>query len=184
MSKQKQSLQEQLLKSGLVTTAQVKTAKTEKRKQNQHQRKANVSLVDETKELVQKAKVEQAERDRQLNQQIKQQDEKKQLNAQVKQLIELNKQAKDDDGLAFHFSENNKIKTLYVSEAMREQLISGRLAIVKEDETYEVVSSEIAEKIKLRDSASVIFLNQQCVNTKDDSEDPYAEYQVPDDLMW
>ncbi len=61
---------------------------------------------------------------------------------------------------------------------------SGRLAIVKLDENYEAVSSEVAEKISLRDAASVIVLNEQNINTKDDSEDPYADYQVPDDLMW
>lgn len=173
------------MKSGLVTTAQAKTAKTDKRKQTQQQRKNNsVPLVDETKELVQKAQAEKAERDRELNQLIKRQEELKQLNAQVKQLIELNKQPKDDDGLAFHFSDKNKIKTLYVSEFMREQIISGHLAVVKLDENYEVVSSEVADKIRLRDTASVIVLNEQSSNTKDDSEDPYADYQVPDDLMW
>lgn len=185
MSKQKLSLQEQLLKSGLVTTAQAKTAKTDKRKQTQQQRKNNsVPLVDESKELVQKAQAEKAERDRELNQLIKRQEEQKQLNAQIRQLIELNKQPRDNDGLAFHFSDNNKIKTLYVSEKMREQIISGRLAIVKLDENYEVVSSEVAEKISLRDTASVIVLNDQSIKITDDSEDPYADYRVPDDLMW
>ncbi len=42
MSKQKLSLQDQLLKSGLVTSAQVKTAKSDKRKQTEQQRKNNM----------------------------------------------------------------------------------------------------------------------------------------------
>ena len=184
MSKQKLSLQDQLLKSGLVSTAQAKSAKSDKRKQTQQQRKNNVTVVDEAKELVQKAQAEKAERDRELNQLKKQQEEQKHLIAQVKQLIELNKQPKDADGLAYHFNDNNKIKTLYVSETMREQIIRGRLAIVKLGEGYEVVSAEVAKKISLRDAASVIVLNEPIASVVDNKDDPYADYQIPDDLMW
>lgn len=184
MSKQKLSLQDQLLKSGLVSTAQAKSAKSDKRKQTQQQRKNNVTVVDEAKELVQKAQAEKAERDRELNQLIKQQEQQKHLIAQVKQLIELNRQPKDADGLAYHFNDNNKIKTLYVSETMREQIIRGRLAIVKLGVSYEVVSSEVAKKISLRDAASVIVHNEQCASAVDNKDDPYADFQIPDDLMW
>ena len=184
MSKQKLSLQDQLLKSGLVSTAQAKTAKSDKRKQTEQQRKNNITVVDEAKELAQKAQAEKAERDRELNQLIKQQEEQKHLIAQVKQLIELNKQPKDTDGVAYHFSDNNKVKTLYVSEAMREQIIRGRLAIVKLGESYEVVSSDVAKKINLRDAASVIVNNELSTSEVDNKDDPYADYQIPDDLMW
>jgi len=183
MSKQKLSLQEQLLKSGLVSSAQAKSAKTDKRKQTEQQRKNNVAVVDEAKELVQKAQTEKAERDRELNQLIKQQEEKKHLVAQVKQLIELNKQPTDADGLAYHFNDNNKVKTLYVSETMREHIIRGKLAVVKLGESYEVVSSEVAKKISLRDAASVIVDNGQITST-DNKDDPYAGFEIPDDLMW
>lgn len=184
MSKQKLSLQDQLLKSGLVSTAQAKSTKSDKRKQTQQQRKNNVTVVDEAKELVQKAQAEKADRDRELNQLIKQQEEQKHLIAQVKQLIELNKQPKDADGLAYHFNDNNKIKTLYVSETMREQIIRGRLAIVKLGESYEVVTSEVAKKISLRDAASVIVHNEPIANAVDNKDDPYADYKIPDDLVW
>ena len=185
MSKQKLSLQEQLLKSGLVSSAQAKSAKSDKRKQTEQQRKNNIVVVDEAKELAKKAQAEKAERDRELNQLIKQQEEQKHLIAQVKQLIELNKQSKDADGLPYHFNDNNKIKTLYVSKTMREQIIRGRLAIVKLGENYEVVSSDVAKKISLRDADIVIVHNEQGVDTVvDTKDDPYADFQIPDDLMW
>ena len=183
MSKQKLSLQDQLLKSGLVSTAQAKSAKSDKRKQTQQQHKNNLTVVDEAKELVQKAQAEKTERDRELNQLKKQQEDQKHLIAQVKQLIELNKLPRDADGLAYHFNDNNKIKTLYVSEAMREQIIRGRLAIVKLGESYEVVSAEVAKKISLRDAASVIVDNETA-SAVDNKDDPYADYQIPDDLIW
>ncbi|NOU20936.1 MAG: DUF2058 family protein, partial [Methyloglobulus sp.] len=79
--------------------------------------------------------------------------------------------------------DNNKVKALYVSKTMREQISQGRLAVVKLAQQYEVVSAEVAEKIKLRDEASVIVFNNP-VPSHDNKEDPYANYQVPDDLTW
>jgi len=183
MSSKKLTLQEQLLKSGLVSAAKAKSAKSDKRKQTQQQRKNNVEVVDEAKELAQKAQAEKIERDRELNLLRKQQEDQKQLAAQVKQLIELNRLPRDDEGLAYNFTDNNKIKRLYVSEAMREQIAQGRLAIVKLGQQYEVVSAEVAGKIKARDEASVIVSNEQN-KAAGDVEDAYAAYQVPDDLMW
>lgn len=185
MANQKLSLQEQLLKSGLVSSAKAKTAKTDKRKQAEQQRKNNVVVTDEAKELALKAQAEQQERDRALNQLKIQQEAQKHLAAQIKQLIELNKlPINDADGLAYHFNDQNKMKTLYVSANLREQLIRGRAAVVKAEGGYEVVSSDVAEKISQRDAASVIVLNAPSAEPVDRQDDPYADYQIPDDLMW
>jgi uncharacterized protein YaiL (DUF2058 family) len=179
----KLSLQEQLLKSGLVSNAQAKSVKSDKRKQAQQQRKNGVEIVDEAKELAQKAQAEKIERDRELNQLRQQQEEHKQLAAQIKQIIELNRLPRDAEGLAYNFTDNNKVKRLYVSESMRDQIAEGRLAIVKLGSGYEVVSSETARKIQQRDATSVIVFNQQSSEV-DSVDDAYAAYQVPDDLIW
>lgn len=179
----KLSLQEQLLKSGLVSAAKAKTIKSDKRKQTQQQRHNKVEVVDEAKELAQKAQAEKIERDRELNQLRQQQEEQKQLAAQIKQIIELNRLPRDTEGLAYNFTDNNKVKRLYVSEAMRDQIAQGRLAIVKLGTDYEVVGSEAARKILQRDAPSVIVFNESN-KTTDVVDDAYAEYQVPDDLIW
>jgi len=185
MSKQKLSLQEQLLKSGLASTAQAKAAKTDKRKQTQQQRKNNTVIIDEAKQLALKAQAEKAERDRELNLLRKQQDEHKDLLAQVKQLIDLNRQNQNpEDDLAYHFNDHNKMKTLYVSATQREQLINGRLAIVKLDQSYDIVTSEVADKIHDRVADCVIIHNKSSATANNSSDDPYAEFQIPDDLMW
>ena len=67
MSKQKLSFQEQLLKTGLVTSAQAKAAKSTKNKQTQLHRKNNVAVVDEAKKLALNAQAEKVERDKELN---------------------------------------------------------------------------------------------------------------------
>ena len=179
----KLSLQEQLLKSGLVSAAQAKSVKTDKRKQTQQQRKNKVEVVDEAKELAQKAQAEKIERDRELNQLRRQQEEQKELAAQIKQIIDASKLPRDAEGLAFNFTDDNKVKRLYVSGAMRDQIAQGRLAIVKFGQQYEVVSAEVAKKIQSRDAASVIVFNEPN-KTADVADDAYAEYQVPDDLIW
>lgn len=179
----KLSLQEQLLKSGLVSAAQAKNAKTEKRKQVQQQRKNKVEAVDESKELAQKAQAEKVQKDRQLNLLRKQQEEQKQLAAQIKQLIELNRQPQDPEGLPYNFTDNNKVKRLYVSEAVRNQIVEGRQAIVKFGQQYEIVPAEVARKIQSRDATSVIVFNEQD-KTTDMVDDAYAQHQVPDDLIW
>ena len=186
MSKQKLSLQEQLLKSGLASSAQAKAAKTDKRKQTQQQRKNNTVIIDEAKQLALKAQAEKAERDRELNLLRKQQDEQKDLLAQVKQLIELNRQDQNsEDALAYHFNDQKKMKTLYVSVAQREQLINGRLAIVKLDQSYDIVTSEVADKIHDRVSECVIIHNKaEEAAANENTDDPYADFQIPDDLMW
>jgi uncharacterized protein YaiL (DUF2058 family) len=179
----KLSLQEQLLKSGLVSAAQAKSVKSDKRKQTQQQRKNKVEVIDEAKELAQKAQSEKIDRDRALNQLRQQQEEQKQLAAQIIQIIELNRLPRDAEGLAYHFTDHNKVKRLYVSEVMRDQIAEGRLAIVRLGTLYEVVSAETAKKVQFRDAASVIVFNQQDKSV-DPIDDAYAEYQVPDDLIW
>lgn len=183
MSKQKLSLQEQLLKAGVANSAQAKKAQADKRKQNKMQAKNNVAIVDEAKELALKAQMEKAERDRELNQQRKQQDAHKELAAQVKQLLEQNRLRQDPDGVAYRFTDQNKVKTLYVSETLRGQIVNGRAAVVKFAGAYEVVAADVAKKIGERLPESIVVQFQPEAEVVD-ADDPYAKFQVPDDLLW
>jgi uncharacterized protein len=184
MSQKKLSLQEQLLKSGLTSDAKAKQIRSDKHKQAKQHRKNNADLDDEAKHLAQLAKTKQVEKDRELSLLRKQQAEQKELMAQVKQLVELNRQPQDDDdGVAYHFTDVGKVKTVYVSEAMRDQISKGRMAIIKLEQRYDIVAAEVADKIKSRKADCVMVLNAP--NSKPAAEDdPYAAYQVPDDLMW
>lgn len=176
------SLQEQLLKSGLASSAKVKAVRTEKRKQQKRERHSAVGTTDEAKLLAQKAQEEKAEKDRLLNQLRKEEAERKQVAAQVKQLIDQNKLTLDDEGVKYNFTDDNRVKTLYLSEEHRDQLIKGRLAIVKSEQQYEVVPLAVARKIEQRDSSRVLVINEP--EKEKPVDDPYAGFEVPDDLMW
>lgn len=175
------SLQNQLLKMGLVDEKKVKQVKKEKHKQAKQQGK-KAGAVDEARLLVQQAAAEKAERDRELNRQRKEEAERKALAAQVRQLIEVNCLPKGEGDIAYNFSDDNKVKRLYVTEQVQRQLGLGRLAIVTLDGQYELVPTAVAEKIRQRDESCVILCNEPQQHS--DEDDPYADYQIPDDLMW
>jgi len=177
------SLQEQLLKSGLTSDAKAKQVKSEKRKQDKLKRNNGVDLVDDIKLSAEQQRQQQIERDRELNRQRKLADEQKALAAQIKQITELNRIAQDANGMAYQFSDANKVKSLYVSEKVRTALIEGRAGIVRLEQHYDIVPAEIARKIQVRDADCVIVLNQAS-NDVPAADDPYADYQIPDDLMW
>ena len=176
------SLKDQLLKAGLVDVRKVSAAHKEKKKQEMMERKHKIETVDEAKMNAQQAMLEKAERDRQLNFERDEQLRHKAIIAQIKQLIEVSRLPRDGAGIAYNFTDGTKIKKILVTETMLNQLSNGRLAIVKFEEQYSVVPKSVAEKIKLRDESYVIVSN--VLQQVDDADDPYAEYKIPDDLMW
>lgn len=175
------SLQEQLLKAGLVNEKQVKQVKKDKRK-SAKQQKHKKETVDLSKQAVQQAQKEKAERDRRLNEERNQRAERRAVVAQIKQLIEENKVARNDGDVPYNFVDDKKVKKLYVTEVQHQQLSSGQLAIVSFQKSYELVSLQAAKKIAERDASCVILAEKK--NAIEEAEDEYADYKIPDDLMW
>jgi hypothetical protein len=101
----------------------------------------------------------------------------------VKQLIELNKLNTKDGDIKYNFTDGTLVKSLYVTSLLREQLIKGIVAIARYEDTYVVIPSSVANKIAQRDEQTII---EQQVASSDavDEDDPYADFVVPDDLMW
>lgn len=175
------SLQDQLLKAGLVDEKKANKAKKAKHQQAKKKQKNKIETVDEAKLAAERAQAEKVERDRQLNLQRKAEAERKALAAQVRQLIEMNRQPADGD-IAYSFTDGTLVKNLYVTETQQRLLSNGRLCIVKLDEGYELIPTSVAKKIQQRDETTEILSNQP--TEAPDEDDPYAEFQVPDDLMW
>ncbi|CAH0991434.1 hypothetical protein SIN8267_01540 [Sinobacterium norvegicum] len=182
------SLQDQLLKAGLVDDKKVKSANKAKKKQSKMDRRARVETIDENKVAAQQALAEKADKARQLNKNLNEKALKKAINAQIKQLIERSSIAKNKGDVAFNFTDGSKIKKLYVDNKIQQQLVRGLLAIVKQGDQYEIIPSPVASKIAERDSNRIVLLNE--LSDADDSEaaegedDWYGDYEIPDDLMW
>lgn len=177
----KLTLQEQLLKAGLVTTKRMaKVQKTAKKSRVQ---------AREAREAVEENKKAQVERDKQLSEQQKQAALSKEYKAQVKQLIEMNRIDISKGNIGFNFTDNNLIKKIEVDKTTQAQLISGRLAIARlvvdnsSESEYAIIPAIVADKIAQRDANSIV-LNSALSQEDQDEEDPYADFKVPDDLMW
>ena len=91
------SLQDQLLKAGLVDKKQVKQVNKEKRKQTNVARRSAEEVVDEVKQQAEQARLEKVQRDRELNRQRDQELHNKAIAAQIKQLVDNNRQPKGGD---------------------------------------------------------------------------------------
>lgn len=177
----KLTLQEQMLKAGLVTSK--KMAKV--------QRTAKKSRVQarEAREAVEENKKAQQERDKQLSEQQKQAVLSKEFKAQVKQLIEMNRIPLSKGNITFNFTDNNVIKKLEVDKTTQAQLINGRLAIArlavdnKPEGEYAIIPASVADKIAQRDTGSIV-LHSALSQEEQDQDDPYADFKIPDDLMW
>ncbi len=174
-------LRDQLLKAGLVNQKQIK--KTEKEKIKQVKATSHKPAVKPSGPEGQ-AGAEKTARDRALNQQRLAELEKRALAAQVRQLIETRKLPRTEGEMPFHFTDNGTVKTLHLPKAQRDQLIQGQIALVKLDRQYEIVPRETGEKIAARDKRFILVLNHQEKSDDDRREDPYAHYEVPDDLIW
>jgi uncharacterized protein YaiL (DUF2058 family) len=176
------SLRDQLLKAGLVNQKQAKQAGKEKQKEQRLVHKGQAQADDSQKRAAQEAMAEKARRDQELNRQQQEKVEQKARAAQVKQLIEVSRLPKLTTEDYYNFVDDKKVKRISVNALMRNKLSSGSLAIVHHGGSYEVIPREAALKIQERDPRRIVLLNTP--TEAPDADDPYAAYQVPDDLMW
>ncbi len=170
-------LQDQLLKAGLVKPHQIKKATKEKR---QAQRGNAPDVVAEQARQAQQHK---AESDRNRNREQMAERERKAQAAQIRQLIETQRLARSGGDSTFQFVDAGKIKKITMHKAQRTQVINGVLVVVRFDQTYELVPAATAEKIVQRDPGCVVVRNVPS-SQENPETDPYADYPVPDDLMW
>lgn len=176
------SFGDQFLKAGLVSKDKLNKAKKSKYKQHKADKKQKDRDANEAAVAARQAAAEKTARDRELNQQQKEAAERKAIQAQIRQLVELNRLPRDEGEMGYNFQDGTAIKKLFVSQETHEKLGRGLLAIVRFDGGYEVIPSVVAEKIKLRDEFCIV--SNAVSQAEEGEDDPYADYKVPDDLMW
>lgn len=196
--KGKGSLQDQLLGAGLIKKQDANNIKTAKKKQVKKSRETNTEIKNEAAELAEKARLEEQKKSQELNKKRKHEADEKGAQAQIRQMIEKNSitkkdpKADEDSALVYNFTDDSKIKTMLVSPANHALISKGIIAIAKLDDdkaetTYYLIPAEAARKIIERDNSSIVLLNEFSKDGDDsgeDVDDPYAGFEVPDDLMW
>ncbi|RUO34566.1 DUF2058 domain-containing protein [Aliidiomarina soli] len=178
------SLADQLLGAGLVDDKKLKKVKQEKRKTKKLERSGIAVEKDNTAERVAAERAAKAERDRELNQQRKKAEHAKELRAQAMQMLQQHQQPYAGD-IRFNFADprSSKVHNLMVSSSVQNHLAKGNLAICEGTQGFVVVPRTIADKIAERFAEAVIFIASQD-SEQPAEDDPYKDYQVPDDLMW
>jgi hypothetical protein len=177
----KNALQAQLLKAGLVDAKKTK-------KINQQQQHAKNTGQDQTDAEIRQALVlaQQAKlaKDQALNQQRQAELEQKMSQANIKQMLTQH-QLKDTQGdVSYQFIDQQKIKKIYVTTALYEQIVAGRVWIARLESSYVLLPRPLGERIEQR-APDVIVVNNSLNQAQiSDADDPYAAYVIPDDLMW
>ncbi len=179
------SLQDELLKAGLVDKGRVEKVKRQSRQQARQQRKgkAEKAAAKQAPRQATPAELEKRARDRELEQQRAEVRRQREVAAEVRQLVRNNRlpRAERDDDLPFHFDNKGKIKRIFVSPEVQQKITTGKLVIVNDNGVFELVPPAIAERIRQRNPSLVIDLPKE---QGPDADDPYADFKVPDDLMW
>ncbi len=174
------SLKDQLLKAGLVKKAEVK--RTPKKKAPT-QAKKNRNKVSESSLRAQRAMLNKAKKDKALNEKRRIDAEKKALHAQIKQLVDSAKLDRSEGEATYNFTFKKKVKTIYVTIEQHAQLSKDQLAIITmKNESFELVPKKVAQKIAQRDSSYIVKI--EFSNAEPSGDDPYSDYQIPDDLVW
>lgn len=175
------SLQEQLLGAGIASKKQVNKAKADKRKTKKSgsddaERQARAVQLEAEKRAKQ-------ERDQQLNQQLERERHERALLAQAKQLIEDHRvPVPESADVAYNFSHGKQVKKLYVTAEQQNQLARGQLAIACMADKYWLIPGPTADKIAERQPEWII--KKDYADKLAEEEALYADYQIPDDLMW
>jgi hypothetical protein len=176
------SLQDQLLKAGLVDEQRLKDARSTKHKQAKQGAQRRAPVDNEARQAAERARREKIERDRELNRRRQEEAALRAAENEIRQLIHTHRVVRDRGDLAFNFTDGTTLKRIYVTQEQQARLVVGSLAIVRQDAFYEVVPAEIAERVRARDPSLVLVHNQP--SAESDTDDPYADYKVPDDLVW
>ncbi len=178
------SLREQLLQAGLVSQKQVQQAERQQNRQQYQAPRGKKQQQEPTLQqaAAQRAQAEKAQRDAELNRKKQEKADRKARFAQIKQLVDQHQVARVESEDFYNFVDGTKIKRVPVSPALRERLIRGDLAIVRNEGRYAFVPSAVAADIRSRVERAVIHHNVP--KAVDNTDDPYKDFVVPDDLMW
>lgn len=181
------SLQEQLLKAGLTTKQKSRQANSDQRKKNKQKRSGvahAAGLQEQVKEDLVKAQAEKSAKDSALNEARNKEIADKEQGLRIKQILQHHQITGVSGESEYNFTFDNKIKKLSLNSITHKALVNGRLSLCGLlDNTY-LVTSETAAKVAELNPTIVLVQNDIVEIEGTDEDDPYADYQIPDDLMW
>ena len=175
-------LQDQLLKAGLVKKAKVNQVVREQTRQREGKAPAPAeqAAID-----AQRLQADRAERDRAIAAERNALARYAEQRAQARQIVATHKIKREGD-INYRFPDGAAIKSVLVNEALRRQLASGSLVVVRHEAGYEIIPRIAADKVYERDAQMIVLDHghSSASAVADDDDDYYKRFAVPDDLIW
>jgi len=153
------SLQEQMLKAGLVDKKQVKKADHEKRIKHKKKRKGGGGNLESEKERLLQQQAERAQQDRKLNAERVQQAQRKADQAAAQQLIQINLSPVEEGDVLYHYVVASQIKRISVHQDIADKLSQGRVGLATHNEEVVLIPAETVMKILKRDARLILAYN-------------------------
>ncbi|AGH80941.1 hypothetical protein PCNPT3_04995 [Psychromonas sp. CNPT3] len=178
------SLQEQLMKSGLINKQKAKQAQTEKRRKAKQKKKKGTVQVSELQVSLEQQKEQQKNQDLEKNRQQQADLDARAAHGKLIQMIAQHCEKNYQGELDYHFTYQNKVKRIAINNSTQQALINGALAICVLNDAFYLIHKEAAETLREIDSSVLVSLHEKIEASQLDEDDPYAEFAVPDDLIW
>lgn len=174
------SLQEQLHKAGLAKKSKVAAVARELAKAP--------PAPNEARRDAERVREEKLERDRELAAAQKAQAQRRELRTQARQIVNDRKLPRTGDR-EYRFNANGAIRTLLVDADQAKKLASGALVVVALDDRYELLPRVAGDQVRKRDAGMIVVDHGVASGSAptdggDDDAAYYAQFTVPDDLVW
>ncbi|WP_374473245.1 DUF2058 domain-containing protein [Arenimonas sp.] len=176
-------LQEQLLKAGLAKKSKVAEVAREQQKARLGKAPSDSAEIQREAE---RARLEKVERDRALEAERKARARTAELAAQARQIIQDKKLPRTGES-EYRFPADGAIRTVLVDDDQRKRLAAGTVVIVRAGDRYELLPRAAGEKVRERDASLVVLDHGQASDpdpTSSEDDAYYAQFKVPDDLIW
>lgn len=178
------SLQEQLMQSGLINKQKAKQAQTEKRRNAKQKKKKGTIEVSAAQQTINAQKEQQKQQDLEKNKAVQISLDERAAHGKLIQMIAQHCEKDYQGEIDYHFTYASKVKRIAINEITQKSLINGLLAICVLNEDFYLINKEAAEKLTEIDASVLVSLHEKVDVQAIDEDDPYAEFAIPDDLVW
>ena len=178
------SLQDQLMKAGLINKQKAKQAQTEKRRKAKQKKKKGTVEISAVQAAVNEQKEQQKQQDIEKNKQTQAELDTRSAHGKLIQMIAQHCEKNYQGELDYHFTYDNKVKRIAINDKTQQKLSKGLLAICVLNEAFYLINKEAAAKLTEIDDSVLVALHEKTDIADIKEDDPYAEFAIPDDLIW
>jgi len=178
------SLQEQLMKSGLINKQKALQAQTDKRRKAKQKKKKGSVEVSEIQISINDQKQQHKQQDLEKNKKTQAELAVRAAHGKLIQMIAQHCEKNYQGEIDYHFTCDNKVKRIAVNSDTQKGLINGVLAICVLNDEFYLINKEAAAILAEIDPSVLVALHDKKEPLEASEDDPYADFAIPDDLIW